>query len=125
MTLKSEDKKKIINKIFGPRNIEGSALFKGPLIISDASLPFYPVRSLKELYALITCLKILRRSSMPHTELEIPPALLKWIEKDKILPLGANLSDFQIDNKVYFEDLYFSVGSGDENLIMAKYSFYR
>ena len=99
----------VLDQVFGPRNSDGANLSKGALIISDASLLFYPVRSLKGLYALVTCPEILRRLKMPHIDLEIPETLLKFKDKSRAKALNATKSKYGIGGRVYFEDLNFEV----------------
>ena len=94
--------------IFGPYDPKGE-LKKGALTITDASLLFYPVRSLKGLYALVTCPEILRRLKIPHINLEIPETLLKLDDKSKIKALKGTKSKYEINERVYFEDLNFDV----------------
>ncbi len=103
----------VLDNVFGPRNVESSDFRKGSLIISDASLLFYPVRTLKGLYALVTCPEILRRLNMPHVKLlpENSKKLLEWNDKEKVLPLGENVENFKIGDRVYFEDLNFGIDS--------------
>lgn len=98
----------IIDKVFGPYE-PGSEFRKGSLIISDASLLFYPVRSLKGLYAIITCPEILRRLKMPHINADIPENLFELEESDKAIATTSSASQYQINGRVYFEDLNFSV----------------
>ena len=108
---------KALETVFGP--YESSDDFrKGSLIISDASLLFYPVRTLKGLYALVTCPEILRRLSMPHINFlpENSKNLLKWDDKEKVLPLGADIENFRIGDRVYFEDLNFGIDSNSVDI---------
>ena len=107
--LHPKEEKQVLDKMFGPRDNHGSNLSKGAIIISDASLLFYPVRSLKGLYALVTCPEILRRLKMPHIGLNIPADLLKWDDKGKVRALKLAKSKYEVNGRVYLEDLNFSV----------------
>ncbi|MDQ7032442.1 MAG: type III-B CRISPR module RAMP protein Cmr4 [Desulfonauticus sp.] len=118
-----DEQKDVLNKVFGPREVEGSDFRKGSLIISDASLLFYPVRTLKGLYALVTCPEILKRLNMPHVNLQISDNLLDLSDKSKVKTLNSTRSKYAINNRVYFEDLNFTVetvGDGDFNWVSNK-----
>lgn len=104
--LRDEDEN-VLNKVFGPRDVQGSDLKKGALIISDASLLFYPVRSLKGLYALVTCPEILRRLKMSHIGLNTDD-LIQLNEKDEVKALSDTKIKYEINDRIYFEDLNFT-----------------
>jgi len=105
---------KALDQVFGPYTPKGE-IEKGSLIISDASLLFYPVRSLKGLYALVTCPEILRRLTMPHIGLKIPESLLNMEDKGSAMALETTKSKYAINGRVYFEDLNFSVRTLNDN----------
>jgi len=113
---------RILDIVFGPYNPGGNPE-RSSLLISDASLLFYPVRTLKGLYALVTCPEILRRLNMPHIDLKIPDSLLNLNDKGTVKTLNSTQSKYVINGKVYFEDLNFSidtVGDGDFNWVKEK-----
>ena len=117
------NEKSILDVVFGPRDAGGSDLSKGALIVSDASLLFYPVRTLKGLYALVTCPEILRRLNMPHIGLKVPDSLLNLNDKGTVKTLNSTQSKYVINGKIYFEDLNFSidtVGDGDFDWVKEK-----
>ncbi|MCD6086766.1 MAG: type III-B CRISPR module RAMP protein Cmr4 [Candidatus Hydrothermae bacterium] len=105
---------KALDQVFGPYTPKGE-IEKGSLIISDASLLFYPVRSLKGLYALVTCPEILRRLTMPHIGLEISDSILNIEDKGNVMALETTKSKYAINGRVYFEDLNFSVKTINSN----------
>ncbi len=104
-----DEKKEILDKVFGPRDTQGSDLSKGALTITDASLLFYPVRSLKGLYAYITCPEILRRLTMPHIGILKEEQVPEVKDKSKAKALSQTKGTYEINGRVYFEDLNFSV----------------
>ena len=106
--LRNEDEE-ILYKVFGPRNVKDVKFQKGYLTVTDASLLFYPVRSLKGLYALVTCPEILGRLNMPHIDLKIPETLLELNDKGKVKAMKETKLKYGINGKVYFEDLNFTV----------------
>ena len=103
-----------LDKVFGPYE-SGREFKRSALIISDASLLFYPVRSLKGLYALVTCPEILRRLKMSHIGFEIPDSLLDLNDKDKVKALDTAKSNYAINGRVYFEDMNFQVTDLGQN----------
>lgn len=103
-----------LDKVFGSYDPD-RGVKKGSLVISDASLLFYPVRSLKGLYALVTCPEILRRLNMPHINLGIPDNLLDIREKGIVKALSSTTSSYEINERIYFEDLNFSVETLNDN----------
>ncbi|RKZ00073.1 MAG: type III-B CRISPR module RAMP protein Cmr4 [Candidatus Hydrothermota bacterium] len=118
-----DNEKSVLDAVFGPRDAGGSDLSRGALIVSDASLLFYPVRTLKGLYALVTCPEVLRRLNMPHIGLKVPDSILTLSDKGKVKTSNSTKSKYAISGKVYFEDLNFSVDTisdGDFNWINEK-----
>ena len=105
---------KKLDTVFGPYEA-GGELKKSSLTITDASLLFYPVRTLKGLYALVTCPEILRRLNMPHIDLKVPDSLLNLDNKGTVKALKSTKSHYEINGKVYFEDLNFSVENLQDN----------
>jgi len=101
------------DKVFGPYSPKGG-FEKGALTITDASLLFYPVRTLKGLYALVTCPEILRRLKMPHIGL-LKDSDIPQPDKGTVLGHPEALKKYMLNNnRLYFEDLNFK---GDKNEI--------
>ncbi len=99
------------DKVFGPYSPKGG-LEKGSLTVTDASLLFYPVRTLKGLYALVTCPEILRRLKMPHIGL-LKDSDIPQPDKGTVLGHLEALKKYTLNNnRLYFEDLNFK---GDRN----------
>ena len=113
--LHPKEEKQVLDKMFGPRDNHGSNLSKGAIIISDASLLFYPVRSLKGLYALVTCPEILRRLTMPHIGL-LKDEDIPYPDRETAFAHHEALERYKLGNgRVYFEDLNFKtkkIGNG-------------
>ena len=99
----------ILDKVFGPRKPQGTELSKGALTITDASLLFYPIRSLKGLYAYITCPEILKRLAMPHIGILKEEQVPEIEDKSKAKAHSEMKKAYEINGRLYFEDLNFDV----------------
>ena len=104
----------VYDKVFGPYSPKGG-LEKGALTITDASLLFYPVRSLKGLYAYITCPEILRRLTMPHIGILKEEQVPEIKDKSKAKAHSETKKAYEINGRLYFEDLNFDVESIEPN----------
>jgi CRISPR-associated protein Cmr4 len=110
-TSKPEDKKSAISTIFGP---ESGADHSGALSASDARLLLFPVRSLKGVFAWITCPDVLHRLKRDlsicstKTDFAIPTVI-----SDKVIVTTSSDLVTSTDDKVVLEEFTFKADKSD------------
>lgn len=102
--------------VFGPGKVEESNAHAGALSVTDARILAYPVRSLRGVFAWVTCPAVLERldRDLALAGIEAPP-LLKPPERDEALvpPSSPLLVD---RNKIVLEEFDFT-RSGDSQAV--------
>lgn len=102
-----DDKKKAIELSFGPEEGDKHA---GALGFTDARLLLFPIKSMKGVFAWVTCPRVLERLRRDlslcgiRTDLEVPPA--------NTTPKGCGL--YVKDNKIVLEEYAFTITDDDK-----------
>ncbi len=105
-----------VNVIFGPE--KGGEEYASCISLTDAKILLYPVRSVKGVFAYITCPYVLNRfknelKSIGINELPQIPLLTKEDNKEKILVCSN--SELKIDNnKVVLEEFVFDIDNSQK-----------
>jgi len=109
--------KKMIEPIFGP---EEGDLYAGAIAFTDAKILLFPVKSLKGVFAWITCPMVLERLKRDIETLEINVDALKINFKELIntVPNGCELS---ISSKVVLGEFTFEVKECDNTKEIAEF----
>ena len=113
-TLKTEEWKKAIELVFGPESGDEHA---GALGFTDARILLFPVRSMRGVFAWITCPAVLNRfvndlSLCKIDELKIPESYNKTTENTELIVK---------DNKIVLEEYTFNVTKDKECSELAKW----
>ncbi len=109
---------------FGP---ESGADHAGAFSVTDATTLFFPVKSAKGIYALITCHEVLARYNEHCGVIGTSPLDIKEISDLKVLNdkncVPFNSSNFVINNNVVLEEYAFEIENKTINSIKNHFSF--
>ncbi|MGQ0794195.1 MAG: type III-B CRISPR module RAMP protein Cmr4 [Deltaproteobacteria bacterium] len=114
----SKDDSKI-NLVFGPDS-KGGSEHAGAIAFTDAKLLLFPVRSLKGIFAWVTCPSVLQRFMRDMTVAGLNPTLTIPSVGDNEA-LITNSSEVVVDNKVVLEEFSFSAKKTNEAEAVAKW----
>lgn len=116
---KSKINKNKILKAFGPEETSGDGSSAGSLGFTDARLLLFPVKSMKGIFALITCYKVLSRFSddLVLSKMEGISNIVN-IEEGKAYPLGQQKLEF--GNHFVLEEYTFKKEEGNNLTIQGQ-----
>ena len=120
-TVNNSNRKKAISLAFGPE--EGDA-HQGALGFTDARILLFPVKSMKGVFAWITCPKVLERFKEDLELCKNSGAIKKHFFEDGSVPLKntiSNLGKLAIKDKIILEEYAFSVEENENTKEFAKF----
>jgi CRISPR-associated protein Cmr4 len=101
----------LLNELFGPPT-GGSAEFAGAVSVTDARLLAFPVRSLKGVFAWITCPSILERLERDLSLLGERQELAQDIQDEQAVVCGGGCACV-VNGRLVLEEFDFKVATGD------------
>lgn len=102
-----------LTSVFGPGRVDESSSHAGAISITDARILAFPVRSLKGVFAWLTCPTVLERlvrdrSLGPNTQGAPPPAIPRRPAKDEAIVLAENAEQLVLDGRLVLEEFDFA-----------------